>query len=723
MVVREATPTRRLGPLKQNLFFKFVSSRSNGDSRRQAVGKTRQPIVNDLHIANLHSDKVWAERKLQEKRTEFNKVKQLYTAAESHRNIAIRDANSAWDTLETFPEYIHERDAYSSAAVTIRKLHAKVAKACADREEADIQRAAALMQNAAFKAAKESSARGAQQATTRLEKGLERTAAAKSRADHLLDTVKGLSAEVKGVRTELRQSVERVTDLQAAADWGEDKVEELEGELNQAEKKLVVAEDSLEKLEAALQFVSSELQEEKCKSAPKRGRPAGHKGADWLCEQWDTYSSDGKRQAFWRHCHDIKEALHEGGVENWLPSALAVVLDAMPAGEAGSWVDVLFSSRPFCKRKCLLIKSLRDILQAEWGTDVAQHALVEVGLSHSQYQGLRNAFSKSLFRPVNSTVTDDARAGMFSKRPWYTCPVLGTVFHMPEPLSPMWRCQLLMKETLAPLGLKLSVDGKISERSFTDTLRSTFERDAEFLKVFDINRPAHPCFGIDHATISGARDFTQGGITMGGCYKRGALLSEQKHVTLCIGLHHDDGKGLAAMLGSKEASVSAGESRPAIVGIAKEFEVLSNEKVLDMGNGKAALPCDPVCCLDFAAWRGITRKRGKCSALCACRGLACLQSYPGANGIPDLPTGDTLADFYAAQKVMQAHCAYGTEKMMLPSLQDATHILPPGWNFATDGPWTCSWCNEEVWTADGQYESLLARLVSLRGRAGTAYEF
>eukprot|EP00966_Prymnesium_polylepis_P276307 6383542-Prymnesium_polylepis.1 len=63
---------------------------------------------------------------------------------------------------------------------------------------------------------------------------------------------------------------------------------------------------------------------------------------------------------------------------------------------------------------------------------------------------------------------------------------------------------------------------------------------------------------------------------MGGCYKKGALLSEQKHVILCIGLHHDDGKGLSVMLRPKEASESAGEQRPAVVGIAEEFRQLSD---------------------------------------------------------------------------------------------------------------------------------------------------
>ena len=264
----------------------------------------------------------------------------------------------------------------------------------------------------------------------------------------------------------------------------------------------------------------------------------------------------------------------------------------------------------------------------------------------------------------------------------------------------MYRVQESMKETLEPLGLCMSVDGRISERSFTDTLRKTFQRDRSVLKVFDIKRPAHPCFGIDHATISGARDFTQGGLTMGACYKAGSLLSEQKHVTLCIGLHHDDGKGLAAMLGPKPAS----EIRPTVVGIASEFAALSDSGVLDLGD--QCIPCEPVVCLDFAAWRGITRKRGKCSAICACRGLASLQSYPGANGIPDLPTGNTVADLHAARVIAQAQCGYGTVKLELLSLQAATHRPPPDWDFDRDGPWHCSWCVMDAWTAVGQQLAL-----------------
>ena len=166
--------------------------------------------------------------------------------------------------------------------------------------------------------------------------------------------------------------------------------------------------------------------------------------ADWLVENWDSYPTyDSRKKAFWRHCTDIKTALSDAGVDNWLPSAFTVVLEAMPT-ENGSMVDQLFSTRPFCKRKNALISDLRDGLHGEWNLDLAQYALVDVGLSVSQYQyqSLRNAFSKSLYAPKNTVVDDmDPRAGMYSKRPWYTCPVTHKTYHLPEPLPPYYRAK------------------------------------------------------------------------------------------------------------------------------------------------------------------------------------------------------------------------------------------------------------------------------------------
>ena len=158
-----------------------------------------------------------------------------------------------------------------------------------------------------------------------------------------------------------------------------------------------------------------------------------------------------------------------------------------------------------------------------------------------------------------------------------------------------------------------------------------------------------------------------------------------------------------------------------MVGIAAEFAQLSDSGQLDMGDG-TSIPCEPVICLDFAAFRGITQKRGKCSALCACQGLAKLQSRPGHGGIPDLPEGDTIADLHTAQAIARSQCAYGTSKMELPSLQDATHRLPPGWDFRIDGPWSCSWCREVIYTAFGQQLTAEVKLAALRDRSSNAQD-
>eukprot|EP00966_Prymnesium_polylepis_P151337 3496886-Prymnesium_polylepis.1 len=73
MIVPEEMPTRRVGPIRRRqLVFRFISARSSGESRRQAVGLTRQPLIDDVHVANLYSDKVFAERAAKAAQTECN---------------------------------------------------------------------------------------------------------------------------------------------------------------------------------------------------------------------------------------------------------------------------------------------------------------------------------------------------------------------------------------------------------------------------------------------------------------------------------------------------------------------------------------------------------------------------------------------------------------------------------------------------------------------------
>eukprot|EP00966_Prymnesium_polylepis_P064213 1488552-Prymnesium_polylepis.1 len=66
-------------------------------SKRQEVGRNRQPLIDDLHVASLYSDKVVAERDLHRSRVENNTLTAQCVRADSDRHLAIRDANTAYD--------------------------------------------------------------------------------------------------------------------------------------------------------------------------------------------------------------------------------------------------------------------------------------------------------------------------------------------------------------------------------------------------------------------------------------------------------------------------------------------------------------------------------------------------------------------------------------------------------------------------------------------------
>ena len=70
----------------------------------------------------------------------------------------------------------------------------------------------------------------------------------------------------------------------------------------EAEEKLAATELAFDQTHSELTQTQETLEQEQAKTAPKRGRPVGHRGAAMLSEQWDSYSQDARRQAFWRHC-------------------------------------------------------------------------------------------------------------------------------------------------------------------------------------------------------------------------------------------------------------------------------------------------------------------------------------------------------------------------------------------------------------------------------------
>ena len=138
--------------------------------------------------------------------------------------------------------------------------------------------------------------------------------------------------------------------------------------------------------------------------------------------------------------------------------------------------------------------------------------------------------------------------------------------------------------------------------------------------------------------------------------------------TCAIGQMHDDTSGLRAILGPQAAfKTEAGLEMPATKGIGAEIAQLCEDGELD------GVPVRPKFSLDFAAIRGFRAGRGKCAALCACRGQECLQSYPGGGDIPDLPAGDTVEEYRAAEAIAQEQCSWASDKMKFGSLRSAAH--------------------------------------------------
>ena len=198
-------------------------------------------------------------------------------------------------------------------------------------------------------------------------------------------------------------------------------------------------------------------------------------------------------------------------------------------------------------------------------------------------------------------------------------------------------------------------------------------------------------------------------------YKQGSnCLSELKMGTCVIGQMNDNTAGLRAMLGPQSAfKTDAGLEVPATKGIGHEMAQLCDTGELD------GVPMRPQWSLDYAAIRGFRAGRGKCAAVCACRGQACLQSYPGGGGIPDLPTGDTIADYEAADAIAEAQCTWGQAVMKYENLRSAAHNPPDDWDFEAQGPWSCSWCEAAgrphvIWKSWAEYAADVVRLKDLK---------
>ena len=274
MVVPEGEPARRAGPQKRSLFFKFTTPRSSGRSTRHPIAS---PLISDLHVASLHSDKVFAETSLKQLKKAHAELQANYTRVHTDWLHAVRDANKAYDTmdLDSFDMFMRDRDYFSTLQTRINDQRRELGKLEKERDKLLRQRDAAVKTKAAFKAASQTDQRDLKSAMGRLATAEAKAKAAAERVEQSKITVKKMSGQLNELQVELAATNTRVVEvqescdeLQESCDWGAGRVEELEGRLA-----------GVESLLEGLGEMETQLVDEIAKTAPKRGRPTGHRGA------------------------------------------------------------------------------------------------------------------------------------------------------------------------------------------------------------------------------------------------------------------------------------------------------------------------------------------------------------------------------------------------------------------------------------------------------------
>ena len=467
-------------------------------------------------------------------------------------------------------------------------------------------------------------------------------------------------------------------------------------QLSDTSARLKTAEKNIDSLRAKLQEAKEELGHQ------KQGRPKGHAGQDVLEERWHSYTKAAKKKALFRHTNDIVFALMSAGCIDWLPSALVLALKKVGLYEAMMQTKVMADTR------LQMVKDLGEVLAAEWGPKLAIFCRSELTLSFRDYDKLRLSFCKR-FDAIDGWV----------KRVWYRCPVTSATVAMPEPLvsTSAWLPQ--WKQLVAELGLAVSADGKVAERSFTRSVAAMIERERDVL-VDPSWRKWYCVFGIDGTSISGKRSFSHGMVNIAPMYKlKRAVITEMKGTTLCIGQHKDDNKGLQEMLWKKPHV--EGKEGVDVSCLAAEIESMVESKKVQLSD--CCLPCDVKGCFDLAAVRGLTATRGKASPLCNCRGKEGRQRLPGDAVIPAIPAGDSLAVWRVAEKILKEGCTYGDALMSSTSLHEASHVPPRSWDFDRDGPFKCRHCakaagvNEVIiWTSWDEVKAAKKELSDLEER-------
>eukprot|EP00965_Chrysotila_dentata_P055549 1842847-Pleurochrysis_carterae.AAC.2 len=669
-------------PLPTNLADSTANVDGAGDAeperpvkRRLLVKVNVRALVHDLgeQVTDLRSQLLAAWRS----RSEVTKHRdQLLTDARRGQ----QKSNGAELVVQQAVEWRRQSEVNASAK---RKLSGEISYRFALekelREERELREKAESKRGEAEHAEAKAVAemRNADAVKKRLEHAQAEVAASAQRSAAHATEIKSLKKQVAALERELTSTKE---DLSLATTQLDDTTTRLE--------------EKIDELTRQLKTQSSQHASLKELHRNRGGRPRGHAGKESLEQRWEEMKPTARRAAMMRHARDIEGALRAAGVEDWSPSCFALALKSLNV------LDSLFRTKAFASRQFDLAEHLAAVLKAEWGVRLALFLRSELKLTETDYSKLRLSFCKRY----------DQGKDHWTKRLWYSCPVLNKRIYLPEPLLSKYKWLPVWTEYCKGVGLQVSEDGKVCERGLLRTARTLIDRDAH-----QLTDPAKSnwllTFGIDGTAASSKRVFTHALLSIAAMYQhRRPVLSEMKAATIAIGLHKDDSSGLPSMMHNK--SVHAGKDGLEVTCLAEEIELLHRERRLKLLDGRV-VPCDVRCCLDLAAVRGMRGCRGKAAALCGCRGKEGRQSLPGEDGIPAIPDGESLSTWAAARQILATHCSFGSSLMSSASLRDAAHVPPSSWDPGA-GAWHCRHCNRDVYSSWEEYKADKAALQALK---------
>eukprot|EP00965_Chrysotila_dentata_P206220 6183417-Pleurochrysis_carterae.AAC.2 len=138
------------------------------------------------------------------------------------------------------------------------------------------------------------------------------------------------------------------------------------------------------RLESAEQCAS----ELKQAGAGFRGRPRGHAGAAEVEQRWETMSLAARRTALCRHSSDIKDALLDGGCDDWLPSSLALALESLGI------LDNLLRTKIVALARFKTVEELAALLKEDLSIELSLFVRSELNISDADYDKLRLSFCK-----------------------------------------------------------------------------------------------------------------------------------------------------------------------------------------------------------------------------------------------------------------------------------------------------------------------------------------